>query len=375
MLASDAEHDLQVRAGVDLRSHRLGHPGEELGRLVRTRCHPQGVQREAGVADPGVPVVPVPLATHGFGQRGGGGGDDRTGRLIHEGLQDQTAVIDEVTPRAFVALMRRRPRPPGTDGALDLPCYLGLGPHPGSLLLDRAVMEGEAGSLAGAQSEAHAGGRSLDGDWGGGREDEDIGASSSRHAPFHRPEERFDQPELWPWRVFHLELEPAVRASHHAKKRAGGTRPEVVALLVLVEGHGLHQESGSRLGSEGRLEHHRVSEVPASDIRLVRGGDRPVPGVFVENPREHRRLVEPREAEPLDRALPADERARVAVGEQGEVGDWCVAHVCSPFSVACPVSVRWVRSVVRRSFWQSVHACIANHGRRRVAPTKPEGEP
>jgi hypothetical protein len=70
-LATDAEHDLQVRPVLQLGGGGVGKEGEELASLVRAGCHPQSPHGEAGIADPGVAVVPVALAADGLRQRRG----------------------------------------------------------------------------------------------------------------------------------------------------------------------------------------------------------------------------------------------------------------------------------------------------------------
>ena len=70
-LAADAEHDLQVVAPPQLGRRRRRHEVEELVGLVGAGGHPQRLQREAGVADPRVAVVPVARAARRLGQRGG----------------------------------------------------------------------------------------------------------------------------------------------------------------------------------------------------------------------------------------------------------------------------------------------------------------
>ena len=74
--------------------------------LIRTGSNPEGVQRKAGVTDPGVAVVPVALSPYGLGQRGGGGGDDGSRGTEHECLQHTATVMDQVPPRSFIPLMQ-----------------------------------------------------------------------------------------------------------------------------------------------------------------------------------------------------------------------------------------------------------------------------
>ena len=79
VLAADPVHDLQ-RALARPSAGRAGHERDEVLGLVRAGADVQRLERQAGVADPGVAVVPVALAADRLGQRGGRRGDDRAGR-------------------------------------------------------------------------------------------------------------------------------------------------------------------------------------------------------------------------------------------------------------------------------------------------------
>ena len=88
VLAADPEHDLQRRVAGEAAAGRAGHERDEVDGLVGAGADVQRLQGKAGVADPGVAVVPVALAADALGQRGGRGGDDRAGRAVGEALQD-----------------------------------------------------------------------------------------------------------------------------------------------------------------------------------------------------------------------------------------------------------------------------------------------
>ncbi len=135
-----------------------------------------------------------------------------------------------------------------------------------------------------------------------------------------------DQAELRPRRVFHLELHLSHRARHPAQEGPGGPGAQVVAVLVGVQGHRLGQGGHAAFGPDGRLQGHRVLEVSAGDLGRGWRGDGPMAGILVEQPGEHGGPVEPGQAEPVDRALLADQRGRVTVREQGVIGDRSLAH-------------------------------------------------
>ena len=88
--AVDPVHDLQPA----LRG--LGAVGDEVEEVVGLPVEAERVEapeRERGVADPGVAVVPVALAAGRLGQRGGGGGDDRAGRRVGQALERERAAL------------------------------------------------------------------------------------------------------------------------------------------------------------------------------------------------------------------------------------------------------------------------------------------
>ena len=112
VLAADAEHDLQRLVRPDAARAGGGHEGEEVLGLVRAGRHPERLHGEAGVADPGVAVVPVPFPAHALRQRRRPGGDDRAAGLVGQAVQDPAAEVHEVLPRALVGLVDRRTRTP-----------------------------------------------------------------------------------------------------------------------------------------------------------------------------------------------------------------------------------------------------------------------
>jgi hypothetical protein len=86
VLAADSEHDLQSFGGTDAGGGRCCHEGEKVVRLVRTRSDPERLHRETGVADPGVAVVPVPLAANALRKRRRCRRHDRTAGLERQSM-------------------------------------------------------------------------------------------------------------------------------------------------------------------------------------------------------------------------------------------------------------------------------------------------
>ena len=117
LLAADAVHDLEGerrrrRLGARAVQHRLQDEGEEVDRLPLEAQPVERPQDERRVADPGVAVVPVPLAARGLGERGGGRGHDGPGRGVAEPLQREGAALDVLAPAVVGHLGRAQPVAP-----------------------------------------------------------------------------------------------------------------------------------------------------------------------------------------------------------------------------------------------------------------------
>ena len=113
----DPVHDLQrpVLGRLDV--------GDELHELVRLPIELQQVERverERGVADPRVAVVPVALAARRLRERGRERGDRRAGRHVREALDRQArSVRSPVTPRVIDRSRAVQPVAPEADGGVD----------------------------------------------------------------------------------------------------------------------------------------------------------------------------------------------------------------------------------------------------------------
>jgi hypothetical protein len=126
-------------------------PIHERARLLREAEAHEGVDRERGVPDPRVAVVPVPRAADLLGKAGGGRRDDCPGRLIGEELEDERRAVDHLAPAAAVIRLRE-PTAPVLDRRLVRLARLVLGVRARDVvLLDRLENEGDA--LARPQGE------------------------------------------------------------------------------------------------------------------------------------------------------------------------------------------------------------------------------
>ena len=119
----DSVHDLKRPVLVGL---QVGHELHELVRLPVEVQEVERLQREGRVADPGEPVVPVPLAPGGLGQRGGQRCHGRARRHVGEALDRQGRALDRL-PEGMVRHPRLGDPPPPVPGGLR---------HPGVRLVD-----------------------------------------------------------------------------------------------------------------------------------------------------------------------------------------------------------------------------------------------
>ena len=62
----------------------------------------QGQERERGISQPAIAVIPIPHATQALGKRGRGGGHDPAGRRVGQSLQCDQRTFDRVGPRSNV---------------------------------------------------------------------------------------------------------------------------------------------------------------------------------------------------------------------------------------------------------------------------------
>ena len=113
----DPVHDLQraVLGCLDV--------GDELHELVRLPVeveHVQRLERERRVADPGVAVVPVPLAARRLGERGRQRGDGRARRHVREALDRQRRALNRVAEAVVRDAGSAEPGPPEARRRVDL---------------------------------------------------------------------------------------------------------------------------------------------------------------------------------------------------------------------------------------------------------------
>ena len=290
----------------------------------------QRLQREGRVAHPRVAVVPVALPARRLGQRRRQRGHRRAGRHVRQPLDRERRPLDRLAEAVVRDPGAPEPAAPeavrGRDPRLCLLDVLGsVEPFcPG---------EDAVRAVAGVERVAPADAVALDAQ-GEVRDQSDRQAGGARvgHVPApvdERPlgrraavvEDRLAD---------ELDLDGALgaldRADQHVVAVVVGGRPRVRRDLVLVVARPHRQRVANHDPAPGRLP-RRHQHVRARLVR-PRGGmvdpERRQPeeaGLAVEQAAEDARRVEGRDAQPVDRPVRGDERARVAVREERVVGD------------------------------------------------------
>ena len=342
--AVDPVHDLQRPAFAGVLGGAVTQPHPERRGLLDVAQAQQRVDGERTVPNPGVAVVPVPLAALLLGQPGGRRGDQRAGRGVGHQLERHGRAGDHLPPPSLVGRpgQPRAPEPGGIVGqplrllrghpprlaahplqhhAAGLPLAQRPGPsHPVAVPLDRdaRVLDRHPVRCDGIRRQGHA----------IGLEDAAVLVVLDlvRGAAVVEARLEFDgEPHRAP---DHPDVPHQVMAVGYP---APGDRHEVVYLTDPVRGHEPgDQDRGVR---QVQLLAHVVVPV---------GLDREIaPAVGVEQRGEHAGGVEPGTAEPVHRPVLRDQRGRLQVADQTVVADVGIAGHCSLLTGA--VLGDWVR--------------------------------
>src|SRR5687767_2638344 len=92
-------------------------PSHEMSCLVLETDVDQSVEGKCRIPEPGVTVVPVPLAPDPLGQAHRGGGDERARRVVDHELEDESGTVDYLPPPPLVGAVGE-PASPVTEGAV-----------------------------------------------------------------------------------------------------------------------------------------------------------------------------------------------------------------------------------------------------------------
>ena len=101
MTAVDAVNDLQCAIDLDFTGARF-QPFHVGLRFLRESDSEQPIQREGGVANPGVAIVPIPSAADRLGQAAGRRRNNRSGRFEGHQFERQRRSVHHFAPAAGI---------------------------------------------------------------------------------------------------------------------------------------------------------------------------------------------------------------------------------------------------------------------------------
>ena len=333
--AADAVHHLQ---GMAFAVGGPGHVGDEGEEVIGLAVQAQGVQtpqREGGISDPRVSVIPVAFSLWGFRERCAACRQQRPGRGVHQPLQGQRAAlqicppgmvgkvtdVDPLAPRlaglphlvrGFLEILRRRVfRPAERD--------------------EHLVTLGEPGARAGLVSL---------------QADAQVGGQAQRRVCLGVLAGAGDRLTVGRRRVFPRRGAAAVvevrLAAHHqldgAADAAHGAQQDVLGIPV---GGGAAMGPRAGLGVVPGTHHQRVPDDHPAGMGLPGGfhdetagqvapcrGHRDavraqleVTGATVQDGPEDARGIRPRHAQPLHGSRRGDQTGALAVGQEGVIRD------------------------------------------------------
>jgi hypothetical protein len=227
---------------------------------------------------------------------------------------------------ALVNVVLGLPRAPRLDRVLDRRCDVAGPRRPWLGCFDRRPAQHEAETVACLDREGAHQHVIVHDELDRGRESEPVGAAQRDRPSLYSPQQRPAEAVFGARNELQLERDASAHSLDEPKHLVRCREPELVSALAAGEGEGVDYPCTTLARLEGRLEDERSRNVATARPPAAGGPKRPVAGVGIEDSSEHGRAVEAGEAEPVDRAVPPDERGRVAVGEEA-----VLAHRCGCF--------------------------------------------
>ena len=306
-LARGPVHDLHLGGRAGDGAQQPVAPGLRLVHVARVH---ERLERQRRVAHPAEAVVPVAHAADRLRQRRGRRRDDAAGRPVGQRLQRDQAALDEAGVAAADAGARRPLLPPlrrvlrrgePVDGR-------------GLRLVRRVPGEDERHLVAGLQLEL--GDR---GEVAAARRP--AGDEVDRVRPGDRGEAAVGRPAHPGHDAAEVEAQDELHAHRDAALQAARDADDVGRLVA--DRHRVDDLQHAPGGVEVGLEHERAVAVAALRARHLGGGrEQPAAvGLVAEQRGEAGGRVEPREAQPVDRAVAAHQRRGLRVADQGVVLD------------------------------------------------------
>ncbi len=281
--------------------HGTKEPIAPARRFLPVAAVHQRVESERRVANPAVAVVPVAHSAERLGQRRGRRGDDAAGRSIGEGLEGDQRSHHGVAPGPYLRTAAG-PLAPGS---------VRVGESRGGVRRGRGRKVGwipaqdERHALAGPDRELRGRGEALAGSGDRRAKRHSIGARDGR--------EHAVEPANPGHGLAVVEADDELHAHRNAAAQALDD-PDDMRRLV-SDRQEVRDAGGAFGGFPLGLEDQRFVAIPAPRRplgALRREEPAPVAGV-AEQPREARAGVEPRQAQPVDRAVQPDQGGGVRV--------------------------------------------------------------
>ncbi len=306
-LAADPVHDAHVLGIARGGAVQPVGPG---ARLLQMAGVDEGQERQGRVADPAVAVVPVARAAELLGERGGGRGDQSPGRGVGQGLQRQQRALDRLLVRPVDV---GRAGPFGPEGLGVLQRLVGV-----DLVRDRFVgwtvgqHEGDGQVFAGGELRHR--GHVFPADLDARAQHRHVGP---RDGAQHVAVDAGDPGHGGPVAEAQHQLHPHGHLAAQARDQAHDVRS------LAARRHEVEHPDRALGGLEDGLQHQGVGQVAARDAHVLgRGRDLPAAvGLVAQQGGEAGVGIEPRPAQPVDRAVDGHQGGGLAVADQGVVLD------------------------------------------------------
>ena len=306
-LAGGAVHDLDVLRVAGDGAQEPGPPGA--GLLDEAVADERG-EREAGVAEPAVPVVPVPDAADLLRERGRRRGHDAARRGVRHRLQHHQRAEDGVG----VAAAERAGDEPLVPVLARVLVGVVRRDRAGRVDVRREPGQHERNPLARLRREVRDGAQVLAAQVDRRAKSDRVRAGDRDPGVVLEPAHPGDDAAV-------VEADHELHPHRHAPLEPFDDPDDVRSLAA--RGHEVDHADAAVLGVEVELVHERVLSVPALDsLDLAVGREQPAAVLLVPQQRgEAGARVEAREAEPVDRAVSPDERRGLQVADQAVVLD------------------------------------------------------
>ena len=305
-LAADAVHDLDL---IGTAGHRPKQPfAPRLRFFVKAGIH-RAEQRQRGVAQPAVAIVPIALAADFLRQRRGRRGDDAAGRPVGERFQRDHGTADRVRPFAGRAALCR-PSGPEFFGRFQ-------GRRGVEFLRQRLVRariaQDKGNAFAAADGERADRGHVL-------------ACYMHRRAQHHhvRPGDRAQRTVFQPRHPRHYGAVAETQnefGMHCHLAACADDEPHDLGMIV-VERHEIDQRGGALVGLETGFKDERARPITAGDARRLARRHQPAAVVGgAEQRGKTRSRIKARPAQPVDRAVARNKRGAFAIADHGVIFD------------------------------------------------------